>query len=182
MPRTQIAVVTQARHYQGQLVKSAVDSVIDCLISIGKLPQGYSPKQIGSNGLARKTRVLFGREEELARLRERLCDPKHFPAAVIRGGCGDGKSALAMELGMQMWEAGELPGGAYLIDLAGKYSPAIPCILAQENATGQASNPLNCIVRLQMSQMIHPRASRICHAAWIHWCSADCLPTCYRAR
>ena len=137
-------MVTQARHYQGQLAKLAVESVIECLISTGRLPQGYSPKQFGSNWLARKTPVLFGREGELERLRGRLCDPKHFPAAVIRGGCGDGKSALAMELGMQLWEAGELPGGAYLIDLAGEYTPAMPCIFAQEScARGQAAYPIN---------------------------------------
>ena len=39
LPRTQIAVVTQARYYQGQLAKWAVRSVINCLISVGKLPQ-----------------------------------------------------------------------------------------------------------------------------------------------
>ncbi|CAL8471729.1 g11271 [Coccomyxa elongata] len=118
----------QARHYQGQLAKLAVEGVVECLISIGQLPQGYSPKQVIPCFLARKTPILFGREEELAWLRGRLCAPtEKFPAAVIRGGCGDGKSALAMELGMQMYEAGEIPRGAYLIDLAGRYSPAISC-------------------------------------------------------
>ena len=82
---------------------------------------------------------------------------------------------------MQLWKAGELPGGAYLIDLAGEYSPAIPCILAQEScAIGQAGNRINFIV--PMPQMMHARARRICHAAWSHWFSADCLPTCYRVR
>ena len=135
-----LALVTQARQYQGELARLAVESIVNCLISIGQLPPGslHSMKQVGPNFLARKTPILFGREEELAELRERLCDSKDFPAAVIRGGCGDGKSALAMELGMQLWEAGELPGGAYLLDLAGKYSPAIPCMPAQEScAIGQ---------------------------------------------
>ena len=119
-----LAAVTQARQYQGELARLAVESIINCLISIGQLPPGslHSMKQVGTNFLARKTPVLFGREGELERLRGRLCDPKNFPAAVISGGCGDGKSALAMELGMQMYEAGELPGGAYLIDLAGNMS------------------------------------------------------------
>ncbi len=147
MPRTQIAVDTQARHYQGHFVKLAVDSVIECLISIGKLPQGYSPKQIGSNWLRRKTPVLFGREEELTWLRGTLCAPiKTFPAAVIRGGCGDGKSALAMELGMQLYEAGEIPGGAYLIDLAGGCSPATSCTL-RTNTMGKLVSQLLCACR-----------------------------------
>ena len=129
-----LAAVTQARQYQGQLAKLAVGSVIDCLISIGQLPPGYSLKQIGPNFLARKTLKLFGREGDLEWLRERLCAPtRKFPAAVIKGGCGDGKSALAMELGMQMYEAGKLPGGAYLIDLAGILVLSFYACLNQES-------------------------------------------------
>ena len=125
-----LAGVTQARQYEGQLAKLAVKSVINCLINIGQLPQNYTFKQIGPNFLARKTPKLFGREDELEWLRGRLCAPTgKFPAAVIKGGCGDGKSALAMELGMQMYEAGKLPGGAYLIDLAGILVLSFLCIL-----------------------------------------------------
>ena len=124
--------MTQARRYQGQLAKLAVEGVIECLISIGQLPQGYSPKPVTPCFLARKTPTLLGREDDLEWLRGRLYAPTgEFPAAVIRGGCGDGKSALAMELGMQMYEAGEIPGGAYMIDLAGQYSPATFCYYQQ---------------------------------------------------
>ncbi|KAK9829532.1 hypothetical protein WJX72_006350 [[Myrmecia] bisecta] len=111
-------------HYDGRMPNLAAEAVIAYLRSIGRLPAGYhSSAPVGANLLARKTTPLFGREEELQLLHAALQgDPgKQGCAAFIWGGAGAGKSALAMEAGMHMWETGELPGGAYCFSLAGTY-------------------------------------------------------------
>lgn len=97
----------------------AVEGVISCLIRIGKLHPGYSADRRAPNFLARKTDLLHGRDEEMRWLLERLATDSAFSAVVIYGGAGDGKSAIAMEFGMQLYEAGQLPGGAYVVNMAG---------------------------------------------------------------
>lgn len=147
----------------------AMDGIIECLKSIGRLPQNYSPTGVIPCFLARKTPDLFGREQELSWLRGRLCASGKFPAAVIRGGCGDGKSALAMELGMQLYETGEIPGGAYLVDLAGEYSLATPCYFQQQVLLVKLMSQLTQCERLQVPQMRHLWAQTHYQAAWNCW-------------
>jgi hypothetical protein len=111
----------QARWYQGEEARLAVKGVISCLIRIGKLHPEYIADRVAPNFLARKTELLHGRDEEMRWLQERLGTERTFSAAVIRGGAGDGKSAIAMEFGMQLYEAGQLPGGAYVVNMTGPF-------------------------------------------------------------
>lgn len=130
--RTEQWDAVQARYYQGQVARLAVEGVISCLIRIGKLHLGYSADRVAPRFLARKTDLLHGRDEEMRWLRERLGTDRAFSAAVIKGGAGAGKSALAMEFGMQLCEEGQLPGGAYVVNMAGgeplpkRRTPTVP--------------------------------------------------------
>ena len=65
---------------------------------------------------------LLGRAKEeqevLAGLQKNRC-------VIISGGPGEGKTALAQKVVWDMWERGELQGGAYPVNVAGEYFPIV---------------------------------------------------------
>ena len=105
----------QAWPYQGILATSAVEAVIRCLQVVGRLPEGYSlgmPRCfVPSNPCS-----LIGRAKEEQQVLDGLQKNR---CVIISGGPGEGKSALAQKVVWDMWERGELPGGAYPVNLAG---------------------------------------------------------------
>lgn len=94
---------------------NAVDAVIHSLQAVGRLPPDYSlgmPKcTVPAN-----PKSLIGREEEVdlvvAGLQKHRC-------VIMSGEPGEGKTALAQKVVRDLWERGDLPGGAYTVDLAG---------------------------------------------------------------
>ena len=108
--------LAQARFYQGQLASMAVDSVIDCLQKAGRLIPGYSLGMPQCHVPA-NVRRLIGRERELQQVLAGLDGDAR--CMVIQGGPGEGKSALAQAAVWQLREHGKVPGGAYLVNLAG---------------------------------------------------------------
>ena len=105
----------QARRYQGVSATCAVEAVIRCLVDVGRLPQDYTlcmPRCfVPSNPCS-----LIGQAEEEQRVLDGL--QKHR-CVTISGGPGGGKTALAQKVVWDMWERGELPGGASPVNLAG---------------------------------------------------------------
>ena len=116
MPSNSLACVAQAQHYQGVFAMNAVDPVIHCLQAVGRLPEDYSLGMPQCH-VPCNPRSLMGREEEegcvLKGLQTKRC-------VIISGKPGEGKTALAQKGVWDMWERGELPGGAYCVDLAGE--------------------------------------------------------------
>ena len=108
--------VVQARCYQGQLATMAVESIIDCLIQAKRLPHGYSLGKPQCHVPANLCR-LIGREQELQQVAAAF--QKDARCVVIQGGPGEGKSALAQAAVRHLWEQAKLPGGAYVVNLAG---------------------------------------------------------------
>ena len=153
----------QARHYQGVSATSAVEAVIRCLVDVGRLPKGYSlgmPRcHVPSNPCS-----LIGRAEEVQQVLKSLQEHR---CVIISGGPGEGKTALAQKVVWDMWERGELPGGAYPVNLAGTLvnrpecqcssgtfridDEALPCTGVFQSALEQDSTDLRSI---HMSQAL----------------------------
>ena len=66
--------------------------------------------------LHRIAQPLLGREAEVQQVLDSLT--KHH-AAVIWGGPGEGKSSIAMEAGIRLWDAEKCLGGCFAIDCMG---------------------------------------------------------------
>ena len=107
--------LAQARHYQGVSAAHAADAVTRCLQAEGRLPEGYSltmprcfvPSNPGS---------LLGQAKEQQEVLDGLQKNR---CVIISGGPGEGKTAMAQKVVWDLWERGELPGGAYPVNLAG---------------------------------------------------------------
>ena len=117
MPSNSLACVAQAQHYQGVFAMNAVDPVIHCLQAVGRLPEDYSLGMPQCH-VPCNPRSLMGREEEEGLCTERSADQEvcHHQRQAWGGQDGPGTESVCGTCG----SAGELPGGAYCVDLAGE--------------------------------------------------------------
>ncbi|KAK9805263.1 hypothetical protein WJX72_009625 [[Myrmecia] bisecta] len=103
----------KARYYSGEQAVEAVNTVIKFLKEAGCLPPDYGGGP--QNCVLRMHSQLLGRDSELQQV---LAYLKEHRWAAIVGGPGEGKSALAAELVHTLYADGQLPGGAYPVDLS----------------------------------------------------------------
>ncbi|KAK9805689.1 hypothetical protein WJX72_012090 [[Myrmecia] bisecta] len=103
----------KTRYYKGEQAVEAVNTAIRFLKEAGRLPSAYGG---GPQCRVMSTHSkLLGRDTELKQVCEYMQNQRW---AAIVGGPGEGKSALAAEVAHTLYADGQLPGGAYAINLS----------------------------------------------------------------
>ena len=112
-------------------------------------------------------------QEVLAGLQKDRC-------VIISGGPGEGKTALAQKVVWDMWERGELHGGAYPVNLAGERFLLLKRLTCKMSCTStDLGNTLHasvtCMHCAGLCQVVEEcsedvRSSRMCFGAGKLWC------------
>ena len=95
--------------------------MLDELEARGHLPPGYaarSTKALPPMLLERPDHARVGRSAEAGDVEAAL---RAGRSVFIWGAPGEGKSMLARSVGVALWEAEALPGGAFEVDLTGEW-------------------------------------------------------------
>ena len=113
----------QADGFYTQIAQRVVNHVINHLKDIGRLASDYSAQSSDSRlepvFLTLLTDRMVGRDRELQEVCKAVRQKRHV---AIVGDPGEGKSTLANEAGLQLWESRSCPAGVFRVDLQGKGS------------------------------------------------------------
>jgi hypothetical protein len=152
----------QQNHFEGKLAGVVADAVVEHLIATKELPESCRVRDTVDMSRVMLSRPgnlkVVGRADEMQRVMEALTGDAG--AAVLLGGPGEGKSTVAMEVGLELCTRGWFPGGAFVIDFLGAYELSWCCLHLCTSVHPSGT----CVVpRMPVFMLLQRVQSMLCH-------------------